>query len=133
MKRLLPLMCVVMLFNNPLLALGSGEISIATPQTTILLIPRGMAHVSLKIMVQNHRDNRKLRLDWEMGASEQQMNNPTEQEMDGSKEYDLPREESEYLLFTDQDFIRTVSRSMPDGLFLPVGEYEIRVTLTRKV
>lgn len=108
---------------------ASDEISITTPQSLILFVSDGVVHVPLKIVVQNHRANRWLRLDWDWGASEIQLNNPTAKEME-SGEYERSFEKK-YLVFTDDDFQRRISRSIPNGLYLPVGEYEIVVTLRR--
>lgn len=108
---------------------ASDEISVTTPQNLIPFVSDGVVHVPVKIVIENHRDNRWLRFDWGWGASEIQLNNPTEKEME-SGEYERSFERK-YLIFTDHDFQRRISQSLPNGLYLPVGEYEIVATLRR--
>lgn len=129
MKRLLLSFCAIVLFTNSLSA--SGEIYISTTRPTVNLISGGSIHIPLVIKIQNNKDNRKIRLDWELGASERQINNPTAKEFDGSKPYEITKED-EYLFYTDHDFCQSIVLAA-SGLILPQGQYEIKATLTRIV
>ena len=122
--------CLGLLFVNSMVVMASDEISISMPRTTIFL-SSGLAHVMLKIKIQNHEGNRKLRLDWEMGATEVQLNNPTAKEFNGGKPYEISKED-EFLIFTDDDLRQSTVAGM-GGLLLPLGQYEVKATLIRMV
>jgi|SRR3989344_4101323 len=123
---------VILALCNVLPVLASDEV-VVTTTTPVILASRGMHHARIIIRVKNHRDNRWIKLQWDEGCStERQLNNPTMRAME-SGEFERSLHKKEYLQFTDESLVQNVSRTTPAGLWLPPGEYEIVVTLTRTV